>query len=319
MTTLVLNNEKYRHMIWLIIAFMSFLVLPIFISEGSTSLVSEMLILAVAACGLNLMLGYAGMVSFGAAGLYGVGAYITALLLVNAGIPFGLAFIGGPVFAGIIGIVVGWFCVRLTNVYFSLLTLAFSQIIYTVILLWYDVTHGDDGINNIPVPHILSSITNYYYFTLIVLGICLFILWTIIKSPFGKTLEALRENPDRAEFIGINVRRYQLAAFVISSVMLGVAGALYSCFNQSVFPEVAHWHKTTEMLVVCLLGGIYSFLGPLVGSIVYVFLDKLITGHTEYWSLILGVIIVVCIMFLKKGLYGAIYEKIPTIRKRGIQ
>lgn len=299
--------------VWLLMVVAFLVVLPSFLSLGYVSLVTEMLILAVAACGLNLIMGYTGMVSFGPAGLYAVGAYSTALLLVKANISFGLAMIAGPVIAAIAGVIVGWFCVRLTHVYFALLTLAFSQIIHTIVFQWYSFTGGDNGIVGIAVPHSLASISNYYYFTLAMTLICLLLMWMICNSSFGRTLQAIRENPERAEFIGIHVRRYQLAAFVLSSFFLGAAGSLFCAFNHNVFPDYAHWAKGADILVVCLLGGMYNFLGPVVGSIVYILLDKVITGITEYWPLVLGLIVVAAVLFLRGGIAGFIYEKFSAM------
>jgi branched-chain amino acid transport system permease protein len=289
-------------------------VLPAFISRGSVSLVIEMMIMAVAACGLNIIMGYTGMVSFGPAGLYAVGAYTTALLLVRANLPFGLAFIAGPVGAALVGVVMGWFCVRRTFVYFALLTLAFSQIIYAILFQWYGFTGGDNGIVGIRVPAWLEPLRHYYYFTLIVMALCLTAMWIICRSAFGRTLQTIRENSERAEFIGLNVRRYQLAAFVLSSFFLGAAGSLYCGFNHNVFPAYAHWIKGGDMLVVCLLGGMYHFFGPVLGSVVYILLDKVISAYTEYWSLVLGVIVVLVVMFLRGGIAGFISERFSLMR-----
>jgi branched-chain amino acid transport system permease protein len=311
------NKSKSKGMmISLIITIVLFLILPALLSSGWISLVNEMLILALAAGGLNLMLGYAGMVSFGPAGFYAVGAYTTALILINTQLPFGLAFAAGPVIAALSAIIIGWFCVRLTQVYFALLTLAFAQIIHTIIFEWYSFTKGDNGIVDIPIPEFLKSITSYYYFSLVIVILCLALLWLIIKSPFGKTLQAMRENAQRAESIGINVRLYQLSTFVLSAFFLGVAGSLFCGFNKNVFPNYAHWGKSTEMLVVCLLGGIYNFFGPLVGSIVYLFLDKVITAHTQYWPLVLGLIIIILLLFLRGGIAGFIGERLSSRQSR---
>jgi branched-chain amino acid transport system permease protein len=304
--------------IWILAVILLFAGLPLVLPLSWLSLLTEMLILALAACGLNLILGYAGMVSFGPAGLYAVGAYTTALFLVYTELPFWLAFVAGPVFAGIIAIVIGWFCVRLTHVYFALLTLAFAQIVHTILFEWYAFTKGDDGIVGIPIPLLLNSIPNYYYFSLGVVCICVALIWMIVNSPFGKTLQALRENPERTEFIGINVRLYQLAAFVLSGFFLGVAGSLFCGFNKNVFPAYAHWMKSTEMLVVCLLGGIYNFLGPIVGSLVYILLDKVITSYTHYWPLVLGLVVIALLLFLKGGIAGAFAEKLITKRQKAI-
>jgi len=301
--------KGYRRTIEFILVLAVFLVLPLFLPSGWVSLVNEILILSLAGCGLNLMLGYAGMVSFGPAGLYAVGAYTTALFIIYTKIPFGLALAAGPLMAAMASLIIGWFCVRLTHVYFSLLTLAFSQIIHTIIFEWYGFTKGDDGIVNIPIPAFLNSIQSYYYFSLIIICIFMALLWMIVNSPFGKTLQALRENPERTEFIGIHVRRYQLGAFVLSGFFLGVAGSLFCCFNKNVFPNYAHWMKSTEMLVVCLLGGVYHFLGPFVGSIIYILLDKIIPSYTEYWPLVLGLVVIVLLLFLRGGIVGFFVER----------
>jgi branched-chain amino acid transport system permease protein len=316
MRQITATMEKHRINGWIISVLVVFLILPVFFPIGWLSLIIEMMILALAASGLNLMLGYAGMVSFGPAGLYAVGAYTTALILVNTKIPFLLAFIAGPVLAAVVAVLIGWFCVRLTHVYFALLTLAFSQIIHTILFRWYDFTRGDNGIVDIPVPDILKPIHNYYYFSFIIIAFCIWLLWIIIKSPFGKTLQAIRENPQRAESIGINVRLYQLATFVMSSFFLGVAGSLFCAFNKNVFPNYAHWAKSTEMLVVCLMGGINNFFGPVVGSVIYLFLDKVITSYTQYWPLVLGIIIIVLLLFLRGGIAGFISDKTALYQRR---
>jgi branched-chain amino acid transport system permease protein len=291
--------------------------LPFLISGGWLSIAIEILIMMLAACALNVILGYGGMVSFGPAGLYAVGGYTTALLLTKTGIPFAIAMIAGPIAAGVAGVIVGWFCVRRTAVYFALLTLAFSQIIWTIIFEWYGFTGGDNGIVGVPVADFLMPISHYYYFTLVIVTVFLIILWKIVNSPFGKTLQAIRENPGRTKFIGISVRRYQLVAFVISSVFLGAAGTLFCGFSHSVFPDYAHWIKSTDMLIICLLGGIYNFSGPIIGSIVYILLSKLISSYTMYWLLFLGIILVLLVLFMRGGVMGFISEKFsPRINKK---
>ncbi|MRS02585.1 branched-chain amino acid ABC transporter permease, partial [bacterium] len=216
----------------------------------------------------------------------------------------------------VFGSIIGWFCVRRTAVYFALLTLAFSQIIWTIIFTWYDFTNGDNGIVSIPLPEILSSITNVYYFSLIIIAICIFVLWRVVNSPFGATIQAIRENPMRTEFIAIPVKKYQLTVFVISSFFLGVAGSLFCIFSGSVFPDFAHWSKSTDMLVVCLLGGLYNFAGPIVGSAIYVFLSKFIAKNTTYWMFFLGIIIAFLVLFMRSGVVGFIEGKIHVLKKR---
>ncbi len=282
--------------------------LPFLIPRSWVSMVTEMLIMALAGCALNLMLGYTGMVSFGPAGLYAVGSYTTAILLSRYNVHFVWAMLASPVLAGMAGLIVGWFCVRRSAVYFALLTLAFAQIIWTIIFQWYDFTNGDNGIANIPIPDFFS-LTNTYYFILVIVAVCLGLMWRIVHSPFGKTLQAIRENPGRTEFIAIHVRRYRLAVFVVSSIFLGIAGSLFCVFSGSVFPDYAHWAKSTDMLVICLLGGFYQFSGPIVGSVVYIVLSKMISKYTMFWMFFLGVIIVFLVLYLRNGIMGFLTEK----------
>ena len=303
-----------RILIAIVIIFL--LIVPFVLPKSWVSLTTEMLIMALAGCALNLMLGYGGMVSFGPAGLYAVGAYTTAILLTRYGAPFPVAVLAAPVCAALIGAVIGWFCVRRSAVYFALLTLAFSQIIWTVIFEWYDFTGGDNGIVSIPIPDPLLEISHSYYFSLIVVLICTGLLWRIVHSPFGKTLQAIRENPVRAEFVAVPVRKYQLAAFVLSSFFLGVAGSLFSIFSGSVFPDYAHWAKSTDMLVACLLGGIYQFAGPIAGSAVYILISKIIAKNTMYWMFFLGIIVVVLVLYMRNGIVGAIAERLLRLRHR---
>ncbi len=299
------------------LAFFFFLLMvPFILKESWVSLANEMLIMALAGCALNLMLGYTGMVSFGPAGLYAVGAYATAILLTRYHSSLIIALIGAPILAGIAGAIVGWFCVRRSATYFALLTLAFSQIIWTIIFEWYDFTGGDNGIVSIPIPEFFFTISHCYYFTLVVVGVCVLFLWIVIQSPFGKTLQAIRENPGRTEFIAIHLKRYQLAAFVLSSVFLGVAGSLYCVFSGSVFPDFAHWVKSTDMLVVCLLGGFYNFTGPIVGSFVYILLSKIIAKQTMFWMFFLGAIIVFLVLFMRNGIVGFLSEKFSSVTDR---
>ena len=277
---------------------------PFVLGDGWTSVLNEMLIMGLAACGLNLMLGYAGMVNFGAAGFYGVGAYATALLLTKSDASFAVAMIGGPLVTGLAGLVIGWFCIRLTHIYFALLTLAFSQIIYTIIFGWYSFTGGDNGIVGIEIPEMLVDIRSYYYFTLLVFLLCLMSMWKIVNSPFGKALKAIRENPERCEFVGINTKRFRHGAFIASSFFLGVAGALYCGFSRSVFPEYAYWVHGADIMVSCLLGGLYTFLGPIVGGGTFILLEKLIINFTEYHLMVTGLIIIAIVFFLRDGLMG---------------
>ncbi len=285
-------------------------VFPLVLSGGWLSAVTEMLIMALCGLSLNLIVGYGGMVSFGHAGLYAAGAYGFALLEVRLGASFPVAMITGPLVAAVIGCIVGWFCVRLTANYFALLTMAFGMIIWSVINSWYDFTNGDNGIYGIPKPEILNTLSGYYYFTLIVVAACVLLLKMILSSPYGVVLRATRENTNRVNFLGVNVRRYQWFTFTLSSFFMGVGGVLFAGFNSSVFPQFSYWTKSGEFLIVVLLGGMYNFIGPIVGGIVFVYLDKVITSYTVYWPLILGIILMSCTILFRSGIVGFISEKV---------
>jgi branched-chain amino acid transport system permease protein len=262
------------------------------------------------ASSLNLLLGYTGLVCFGGAAYFGVGAYTAALILLKTNLPFPIALIAAPLFAAFFGLVIGWFCVRLTDIYFAMLTLAFGQLVFAIIFKWYDFTGGDDGLTEIPIPAFILSIHGCYYFVLTVSIISLILLWFIVNSPFGKTLQAIRENAERVEFIGVNVKRYKLIAFVIFSFFAGLSGALFCFFNHNVFPVYAGWMKGTEPLIMILLGGLYSFLGPYVGAIIFLVMEKLILAHTEYWPLCMGILLTFCVFFLRGGMLGLIASKL---------
>ena len=287
--------------------------LPLAIGEFWVGLMVEIMALAIFATSLNILIGYGGMVSFGHAAYYGIGAYTYALLLTKAGMPFLLAMVAAPVFSALGALIIGWFCVRLSHIYFSMLTLAFGQIVFAVTLQWYGFTRGDNGITEIPLPRVLQSTQWFYYFALVVLILCLWGMKRIVDSPFGKTLQALRDNPLRTEFMGINVRLYSLAAFVISGAFAGIGGALFAAFNHNVFPTFMHWGKSTEALVVTLLGGMSHFLGPAVGSILLIFLDKIVTSYLRYWSFVLGILLALMVLFFRGGFSGYVAGRLNAL------
>jgi len=302
---------------WIYYVLVSVIVImpPFFWGSFEIGFLIEMLILALAATAANLMAGYTGMVSFGLAGFYGAAAYVTALLITKAGFPFEIAFFAGPIGAFILAMPIGWFCIKRTAVYFAMLTLAFSQLIYVVVYTWYSFTGGDNGIVGISIPRYLQSTSSYYYFTLVVVLICLIVLKILTNSPFGKTLNCIRDNPERAGFIGNDIRTFQFASFIISSFFLGVAGSLYCGFSASVFAEYANWHKTFEITTVYILGGMHEFLGPMGGAIIYLLLQKLISARTEYWPLFFGIAIILVTIFLPGGIFGTILERFSVFKE----
>jgi branched-chain amino acid transport system permease protein len=244
------------------------------------------------------------MYQFHHAVFYGVGAYAVALILTKTSLPAWVAFIGGPILAALTGLIIGWFCVRLTRLYFGMLQISLGSLIWAIVYRWYKFTGGDDGIHGIPMPRFLSSLNSSYYFILIVLALSFFLLYLILKSPFGSTLQAIRDNPQRCEAVGINVRRHQLRAIVIGTFFAGIAGVLFVVLERSVFPDLLFWVLSLEIFIMCLLGGWFTFAGPMLGAAITVALRTFVGKYTEYWTLILGVLLILLIFFLPEGVMG---------------
>ena len=281
------------------------LLLPLVLPTFFLVLLIEIAIVALFATSFNLLMGYGGMVSFGHAAYFALGAYTAALLVKKAGVPMLLALPVAPVVAGLAALGFGYFIVRLTHTYFAMLSLAFGQIVYTIIFKWTPLTGGDNGLLNVWPPAFLRSQIAYYYFTLVVVGLSLLALHAIVSSPFGYALRAIRENPRRARYIGVNVRRHQLYAFALSGVFSGIAGGIFAFYNGSVFPDFAYFNKSFEPLVVVLLGGMQSFLGPLAGAFGFKVLEWLISKWAPiYWPLFLGAVVIAVIVVLPRGFVG---------------
>ncbi|MBI4574415.1 MAG: branched-chain amino acid ABC transporter permease [candidate division NC10 bacterium] len=289
---------------WGLLALAAAGLLPFVGSRFYLYLGTDIAIMALFAVSLNLLLGYTGLVSFGQAAYFGIGAYACALLMMQASVPFILSLLAGGLLAGAAALLFGYFCIRLTQIYFAMLTLAFAQIVWAAAFKWNSLTGGDTGLTGVPFPAFLDSPARFYYFTLGVVGISLAFLRRVVGSPFGRMLMTIRENPERAEFIGVHVRWYELAAFVLAGFFSGVAGGLFGIFNHSVFPDFSYWTKSAEVLIMTILGGMYTFFGPAVGAGILLFLNMLVTSYTEYWPLVLGVILAALLFLFPGGVLG---------------
>jgi branched-chain amino acid transport system permease protein len=309
-----------RRIPWGLLVLLAAAFVPALGSRFYTFLANDVVIFALFATSLNLLVGYTGLVSFGHAAYFGVGAYTTGILMKKAAWPFLLAFPAAGFVAAAFALLFGFFCVRLTRIYFAMLTLAFAQIVWAICFKWNEVTGGEQGMPEIPYPDFgwVERVTqavpllggyrtsDYFYFTTLVLvGVCFWLLRRIVSSPFGRMLTTIRENPERAEFIGVNVRRYELAAFVLAGTFAGLAGGLFGIFNRGVFPDFAYWTKSSEVLIMTLLGGMGAFFGPAVGALALLWLNQQIVSYTEYWPLILGAILVILLFVFPGGIAGA--------------
>ena len=274
---------------------------------------TQVFIWSLFAVSFNLLMGYAGMVSFGQAAYLGIGGYTAGLLLKNiAGLSFWVGLVAAPVGGALAALIIGYFCVRRTHIYFAILTLAFGHIVYLIAFKWYSFTGGDNGLIGIPVPDWITEPTfaNYYKFVLVICLAAIYLLWRIVNSPFGKTLTAIRENPERADFVGVPVDRYRLYAFVLVGAFSGLAGALIMANERSVNPDLAHWTQSTQVLLMTLLGGVYTFFGPVVGALLLRTMDTDITqNYPEIWQLFLGGVLVLILFALPGGVMGFIQER----------
>jgi branched-chain amino acid transport system permease protein len=270
---------------------------------------------ALLAMSLNMVVGHGGLFQFHHGAFYGVGAYTAGLMLTKTSLPAWMGFVAGPFAAACVGLFIGVFCVRLTRLYFGMLQISLGSLIWAIVFRWYSFTGGDDGIHGIPLPSLISSSTGAYYFCLILLAICLFILYLIFKSPFGATLQAIRDNPERCEAIGINVRRHQLMAIIIATFFAGIAGVLFVVVEGSVFPDLLFWVFSLEIFIMCLLGGWFTFAGPMLGAAIMVSLRTFVGTYTEYWTLILGIILILLIFFLPEGVWGYLSGRLGSHKR----
>ena len=285
------------------------LLFPVFLPRFYVYLVSIILLYGLLATSLNLVLGYGGIFQFHHAVFYGVGAYGTTLMLTKTGLPPMLAFLVGPLVSAAFGLVLGIICIRLSKLYFGMLQISLGSLVWAIVYRWYAFTGGDDGIHGIPMPEMLSSPKGAYYFTLIITLLSLLIMWKIIRSAFGSALQGIRDNPVRSEMIGINVRRHQLLALVLAGFFAGVAGSLFVVVDNTVFPDMLFWTLSLEILIMCLLGGWFTFLGPMLGAAVIIALRTFVSTYTDYWALVLGIIMMLVIFFLPSGILGYVEEK----------
>ncbi len=320
----VITRPKFIIYLFVILAL---LFLPRILSTFNLILFEYGLTFAIAVLGFNLLLGYTGLLSFGhgaffAAGAYGVAMiakYFPGLYSMEILIPSALLV------SFIISAIFGFLCVRHTRIFFAILALALSMLVYALVFKFYYITGGSDGLyvkipsmfgmtfEGIRRPQFLSGI--YYYFLLGVFVFSFIIMKGIVNSPFGKALQALRDNELRAELIGIRVRRYRLYVFIISGMFTGLGGALWSFINGHVTPDVSHWVFSGEIVYMTLLGGFAIFEGPIIGAMIFTFLKLYAMGSTQYWMFIIGITIIILVLLLPTGIAGGFKKLADRIRE----
>jgi len=271
------------------------------------------------AMSLNLLVGFTGLVSFGHAAYFASGAYVFGLLMQSGRVSVPVAMLAAVGGTALLALVIGAICVRLQEIYFAFITLAFQMFIHSVILTWVGLTGGDQGLRGgIPRPPFLGIDLNdartLYAFCVVVFVACMLIMRQIVQSPFGYTSRMVRDNPARANFVGVNVLRVKLAIFVIASAMASVGGVVLALFVSGAYPDFAFWTTSGEAIFMLMLGGTQLFIGPLVGTVILQALNHYVTILTEHHGMVLGTIILIFVLGLRRGLADWIYEWIQSRR-----
>ena len=278
------------------------------------ALAVNILIFGLFAMGFNLVYGYAGMLSFGHAALFGLGAYGCGVPIAKFGVPWFIGLPLGVAIAGLASVVIGWFATRSRGIYFAMVTLALSQVVYYVVFQWVSLTGGEDGLRGVNVPAIevlgvrLSIVdpTVKYYLILAIVAVAMWLFSRILNSPFGAVMEAIRENERRAAACGYDVNRTRWLAFVLSGLFSGLAGALYAIHLSVVPIETLHYFTSAVVLMMTLLGGMGTFFGPFLGALLYLLLQDVVTVVTVHWQLVVGILFVLLILFFPRGVWGSV-------------
>jgi len=279
-----------------------------------TALASEVLIFALFSMAYDLVLGYAGMLSFGHAAFFGLGAYATGIVLIRVypSVPLGL--LAGVVTSSIAALITGFLSIRRRGIYFTMVTLAFAQMFYFIAFKWTGLTGGDDGLQGVPRPalgplHITSEKVLYYFILFFVL-VSLLLATRVVNSPFGKAIQAIKENRTRAMSIGYNPERYKLGMFIISGFFSGLAGGLYALLLNFVPLSSLYWTTSGEVVVMTIVGGMGSLFGPMIGSMLIILLRDIISNFTQSWSFLMGLLFMGSVVGFRGGIMGVLRERL---------
>jgi branched-chain amino acid transport system permease protein len=300
------TGPNYKTAILWGILILIFAIVPVLMTSSyQLNLASHVLIWGLFATSFNMLWGVTGMLSFGQALYFGLGAYSVGLMVDHLGKAWYLPGMGiGIVAAILLSFLLGLLVIRVGGVYFTMLTLAFGQLAWQITFKLYDFTGGDDGIQGIIPPGILENPIVYYYFLLIVVLVSVWILKRMAYSSFGLVLRCIQQNPDRVRFLGRRVRRNQLRIYMVSSVFAALAGSLMVGIDNSIHTDMLYWTTSGEVILMSVLGGISQFFGPFVGAAAIILIEDIVGAYTEYWSLIIGIVILVMVLAFPKGIVG---------------
>ena len=295
---------------WLIAAAAVLALAPLGLPPYAMTLLTEALILGLFAMSLDLMVGYARLISFGHAAAYGFGAYACGNFLLHTSMPLPCAVLLAGLLGGIVAIGVGWFCTQARGISFSMLTLAYAQLLYAVAFKWTPVTGASDGLAGIPRNPGPFGVTwwstkaGFYYLTLAFLLGALAFCRELVRSPFGAVLRGIRENEAKTIALGYNTRRYKIAIVAISFGLAGVAGALYAPFAGFANTELLFWLLSGQVLIMVIVGGAGTLIGPILGAVFFLYLQQKLSNYTDSWALFFGIIFILFVLFLPEGIWG---------------
>jgi branched-chain amino acid transport system permease protein len=310
-----LNRTTTAILIWLLL-----LTMPYWMGAlgGYTELGSRVLVLGLAAMSLNFLLGFTGVLSFGHAAYFGLGAYGVGMTLKYLAPSTPLGILVGVAVGALAAALIGALIVKLRGVYFAMVTIAFGQVFFFIAFRWNSVTGGDDGLTgwsrqplNLGFGNIdiAGNGTAFYYLVLALFAAAVGIMAVLLRSPFGRTLLAIRENERRARFLGIPVEQHIWLSFVISCLFVALAGTLYALLNNFTDPRALRWDQSGNFVIMAVLGGMRSFWGPLIGAAIFVVLQDYVSSHTENWMSFIGLFFVLVVLFFPRGVLGIIRRK----------
>jgi branched-chain amino acid transport system permease protein len=316
--TFDLRKQAPSLVVWLLLLAMPFWLVAV---GGYVELGTRVVVLGLAAMSLNFLLGYTGVLSFGHAAYFGLGAYGAGMIIRYIVPSTGLGIVVGTLVGTLAAAIIGPLIIRLRGVYFAMVTIAFGQVFYFIAFRWNSVTGGDDGLTgwtrqplDLGLAHIdiLHNPTAFYYLVLVCFAIAVGIMAWLLRSPFGRTLIAIRENERRARFLGIPVDRHIWISWVISCCFVSLAGALYALLNNFVDPRALYWTQSGDFVIMAVLGGMRSFWGPLLGAAIFVLLQDYLSSATENWMSFLGLFFVLVVLFFPRGILGIVRRKVVT-------
>lgn len=299
-------------------------IFPFISSNFALTLLTEILIFSIFALSLNILVGYTGLISLGHAAFFGLGAYTVGIIAKNISANLFLTLLIALLISFLFAFIIGLICTRVSGFYFLMITLAFSQMIYAIVHQWFGLTGGTNGLSGIPKPSlfgdvVLQSSTAIYYLVALMFLLVYFGLKPFVQSPFGKTLIGIKENEARMQAAGYHTYLYKTLSFVIAGTLGGLAGCLYAYFNGFVSPGDVYWTMSAQGLIMVLIGGAGTLIGPVLGAAFIVILETVVSGYTKLWMMIVGIVFIIFVIFIPQGIVGLkslILRLLPNLSSR---